>query len=336
MKLFNRGTDTPKPAQAAAPPAGPAAALATPAQPQAPAPAPAGAPAPAPAPPAAPPAPDLTAILDANVKDMSEKIAKLASTVESSTTEKGALEQKLELMEERMRKLSSLTEMISAQYSPFVGDAPRERDALPAPEVGLAAPPPPPGIAMMPAAAPAMPTPLPPTPISFAPAPAPALAAEPLATLVAPEPAPAPEFAPAPAASAPAPAPEPAWSAPEPSPVPVFAPAPSLAPVEENPDGVALWSVPPSFEASLLMLGWADMLTKHAGSRESLVSLVNYYHNIGWLGDPARDQLLAYADGISAPAPTSLAGDWRAAVETHEKSLLFVEKLRALAARRNG
>src|SRR5581483_1876776 len=82
MKLFNRGND-PKAAPPAAPaaPAGPAAAMATPA--------PAAAPAPAPAAPAAPPVPELTAILDANVKDMSEKIAKLASTVESQTTEKG-------------------------------------------------------------------------------------------------------------------------------------------------------------------------------------------------------------------------------------------------------
>src|SRR5581483_2700077 len=115
MKLFNRGND-PKAAPPAAP-AGPAAAMATPATAAAPAPAPAAAPAPAPAAPAAPPVPELTAILDANVKDMSEKIAKLASTVESQTTEKGALEAKLEQMEERMRKLSSLTEMISAQYN---------------------------------------------------------------------------------------------------------------------------------------------------------------------------------------------------------------------------
>ena len=85
----------------------------------------------------------------------------------------------------------------------------------------------------------------------------------------------------------------------------------------------------------MLLLGWSDMLLKSAGSRESLLDLVNYYHNIGWIGDPARDQLLAYADGLTPPeaaAPT----DWRADVEVHEKSLLFVEKLRAVANRRAG
>ncbi|GEM_PF-3993623 len=315
MKLFNRGND-PKAAPPAAPaaPAGPAAAMATPATAAAPAPAPAAAPAPAPAAPAAPPVPELTAILDANVKDMSEKIAKLASTVESQTTEKGALEAKLEQMEERMRKLSSLTEMISAQYNPFVGDAPTEREALPTPEVGLAPPPAPPAMAMPAAAPPPLPAPMP-APVA-APLPelpvmleAPSMPATPIPV----EPA-APAYAPPPAM---------AWTEAAPEPVP------------ENPEGVALWSAPPTFEASLLMLSWADMLIKHSSSREGLVSLVNYYHNLGWIGDPARDQLLAYADGIAAPPPSSLGGDWRTPLETHEQSLLFVEKLRTLAARRN-
>lgn len=303
MKLFNRGNETPKPAATPAPgaplaQAGPAAAMAVPTP--APAPAPAAAPAPAPAPaPAAPPVPELTAILDANVKDMSEKIAKLASTVESQTTEKGALEAKLEQMEDRMRKLSSLTEMISAQYNPFVGDAPMEREALPTPEVGLAPPPAPP--AMMAAA--------------------PVLAPE-LPVMLEAAPPLVPPPAEVPIERAPARAPAMEW-------------IPSPEPVPENPEGVALWSAPPTFEASLLMLGWADMLMKHATSREGLVSLVNYYHNIGWIGDPARDQLLAYADGIQTPPPTALGGEWRTPVETHEKSLLYVEKLRTLAARRH-
>ncbi|HVM45361.1 MAG TPA: FlaD/FlaE family flagellar protein, partial [Candidatus Thermoplasmatota archaeon] len=62
--------------------------------------------------------------------------------------------------------------------------------------------------------------------------------------------------------------------------------------------------------------------------------LVNYYHNLGWIGDPARDQLLAYADGLLAPE--GAVEDWRTNVEVHEKSLLFVEKLRAVAYRHAG
>ena len=96
--------------------------------------------------------------------------------------------------------------------------------------------------------------------------------------------------------------------------------------------GVYLWSCPPGFESSMLLLGWADMLLKSAGSRESLLALVNYYHNIGWIGDPARDQILAYADGLSTPEASG-ERDWRADIEVHEKSLLFVEKLRAVGRR---
>lgn len=306
MKLFNRGNEAPKPAT----PTGPAAVMAVTAPaPAAPAPSPQ---APAPAAPAAPVMPELTAILDANVKDMSEKIAKLASTVESQTTEKGALEAKLEQMEERMRKLSSLTEMISAQYNPFVGDGPTAREALPTPEVGLA---PPPAAAM--------------APLAMAPPPPPA---ELPVLLDAPPAPPAPLAEPEPAPGMPE-----AWLTEPAAEAPEMAPAALVpAPAPENPDGTALWSVPATFEASMVMLSWADMLTKHAASRESLHSLVNYYHNIGWLGDPARDQLLAYADGIAAPPPVSLGGDWRTPMEIHERSLLFVEKLRAIAGRRNG
>ena len=276
-------------------PAGPAALAA---------PAPAASPVPAAAPPpepAAPPAPDLAVILDANVKEMSEKIARLASSLESTTQERGSFEAKLDQMEERMRKLSSLTEMISAQYNPFVGDAPAERDPLPHPEVGLAAPPEPPAAASPPA---------PSLSLSLEP-PAP----EPLATL--------PSFAAAPQPEAP---PEllegpPAWES---------------APMEEPPSqpGPLLARIAPGFESSIILLNWADALLKSAGSRQSFLDLANYYHQIGWIGDEPRSQLLSYADGIVLDAPLDEAPDWRANVEVHEKSLLFVEKLKAVAARR--
>ncbi|HET6405034.1 MAG TPA: FlaD/FlaE family flagellar protein, partial [Candidatus Thermoplasmatota archaeon] len=244
---------------------------------------------------------------DASVKEMSEKIARLASSLETVSEERASFEDKLARMEERMRKLSSLTEMISAQYNPFVGDAPSERDPMPHPEVGLAPPPPPPTAA-------------------------PPVEAPPALQL-------APEFPPLPAAEMP---PMPAFDAPHaadpfaaPEPAPHAQPAdPSAAPgPADERMGVYLWSVAPSFESSMLLLGWSDMLLKSAGSREALLDLVNYYHNIGWIGDPARDQLLAYADGLALPA-ASASTDWRADVDVHEKSLLFVEKLRATAARR--
>lgn len=318
MKIFNRGNDAAKPPS----PSGPAAAVATVApHPQAapPAPAPqAHAPAPAPAP-AAPAAPDITAILDANVKEMSEKISRLTSSLEGAQKDRQGFEAKIEQMEERMRKLSSLTEMISAQYNPFVGDAPAEREPLPAPEVGLAQPVamPPLPVAAPPAAAPA---PLEAPPFALSPSLASALSidAPPSpyedAPMMEPEPMPAP---PAPVAAPPAQA------------------APPQPPQPDTPNGVHLWAAAPSFESSMLMLGWADMLLKATGSREAVVSLASYYHNVGWIGDPARDQLLAYADGLAAPhAGAEGLGDWRAGADVHERSLLFVEKLKSAAGRR--
>lgn len=315
MKIFNRGTEPAKAAQPAQAPAPAAAQAKAPAAPPSPPPAQAA--------PAGPPTPDITAIIEANVKEMSEKIAKLANSVEGGSNNRTDLESKLERMEERMRKLSSLTEMISAQYNPFVGAAPSEREALPAPDVGLAAPaqvlslPPPPPPAPVEAEAPALDIPLEDSLASAAAA----LAAPPLEEMVSIEvqAAHAPEFEEEQVDFSPPPE------------------RPALALPDDARD-FRLWSARPSFESSMLMLNWADLLLRNAPNRESFDRLVDYYHNIGWLGQPARDQLLAYADGIKhAPAASDApAGDWRPSSEVHEKSLLFIEKLRAIQEGKRG
>jgi hypothetical protein len=213
-----------------------------------------------------------------------------------------------------------ITEMISAQYNPFVGDAPSEREAPPSPEIGLA----PPMLASLPPMAPPMAAPPIAAPPFASAAGALAMAPLELAPLDLP-PFEAPPFAPAEAA------PMPRLDASQPEGYGVRA-SPMAPAFDDESDGAQVWSIRPGFESSLLMLGWADMLLKNVPSRDSLVDLVNYYHNIGWIGDPARDQILAYADGISV-APASSQPDWRASVEIHEKSLLFVEKLKAIATR---
>jgi hypothetical protein len=329
MKIFNRGADASKAA-----PAGPAA-------PAAPAPAPAALPAP---PPAAPAGPDITTIIDANVKEMSEKIARLATTVEGGNSERAEFESKIQQMEERMRKLSALTEMISAQYNPFVGSAPAESEPMPLPEIGLAMPPSPVVAPMGPAAAAAAPPPVFDIPL---PAPEPAHAA-PAPAYDPPAPAHPPAYEPpAEAAPQPQPQPSPAWSelAPSyafddfdatPDEAPAPAPGEGPGPSAEDVRGVRLWAAKPGFASSMLLLNWADTLLKHAPSRASFAQLLEYYHNIGWIGDPARDQLLAYADGLAhAGAPDADVGEWRASVDVHERSLLYLEKLRAIAEGRN-
>ncbi len=193
-----------------------------------------------------------------------------------------------------MRKLSSLTEMISSQYNPFVGEAPPEREPLPsvdaglgavAPAVTLVAPPPPvepPGVNGTDAADPAATAPDPPV--------------DPFAPDVSATEADADEAAPTAIAAPPAP---------------------------------RLTDVPPGFESTLLMLSWADTLLKHAPTRDAVTDLVAYYHRIAWIGDAVRDQILAYVDGIAwSPGPAAPI-DWRVGADVHERSLLYIEKLRA-------
>ncbi|HWG91592.1 MAG TPA: flagella accessory protein C, partial [Candidatus Thermoplasmatota archaeon] len=84
---------------------------------------------------AAPPeAAEFAQALDNSVKEMSEKIQRLTSNLDNVHEERQAFEEKLSRMEERMRKLSSLTEMISNQYNPFIGDEPSDGGELDLPD----------------------------------------------------------------------------------------------------------------------------------------------------------------------------------------------------------
>lgn len=319
MKIFSRTAEKEKPAAAKGAPTSP--------QPTAPAgPAAAAGAAPPTPTPAQAPSPDISAIIDANVKEMSEKIARLATSIEGDKGDRADFEAKLEQMEERMRKLSALTEMISAQYNPFVGAAPSENEALPPPEFGLAAP-----------------------PLPYPAAPANASGGDPLASVASALVPPAPPLDAQPEDPFAATADDPTFAPPGaaafeegalPDASPAFAP-PASAPdaamaADDDASPARLWTVRPGFGSSMLMLSWADMLLKNAPDRNALLQLLDYYHNIAWIGPPARDQLLAYADGIRQNAGVApAADDWRAPLDVHEKSLLFVEKLRAITDGRN-
>ncbi|MFA5861932.1 MAG: FlaD/FlaE family flagellar protein [Candidatus Thermoplasmatota archaeon] len=306
MKIFSRGTESATPPVAATVTTAPAPKAATPTTNVASAPS-------APAQDLTLANPDLSAIIEANVKEMSEKIARLASTLDGDHSERAEFESKIEKMEERMRKLSSLTEMISAQYNPFVGAAPSERESMPTPDVGLAMPP----LAMSSSPAPAVAA----VPQLVTQPPPPLGLDDPFAT-VSPELDSALTDTPE---GAPAPPPEIQAIAPD-----VTDAAVNTSDERTEIDDVRLWSVRPSFGASMLMLNWADMLLKHAPSREGVQQMLEYYRNVGWLGEPARDQLLAYIDGIAHGPEGEPERDWRASIEVHEKSLLFIEKLRVL------
>lgn len=234
--------------------------------------------------------PDLSAVLDASVKEMADKIAQLTTSLEAANSERASFEDKVGRMEERMRKLSSLTEAISSQYNPFVGDAPSRESR------GMR--PPPPGTKSEPA------------PLAAAPA---AMEIPASIALQVPRDAPkAPErfLAPPPEAIA-----ETAIAPPSPA-----------APKEKR---VHLESIELSFQNSLLVLTWADTLLKSARSREGVAELLAYYRSIGWISEPVERELLSYVSGLSFPESTAPGpSDWRADVEIHERTLLFIEKLK--------
>lgn len=205
------------------------------------------------------------ALLERSIKESNDRLARLASALEAQHRDRAGLEQKFGQMEDRMRKLSSLTEMISAQYNPFVGEAPREEQPLPPPDAGFGA----------------------------------------VRSRAAAE-------------------------------VTLMPSAPREAPLLDAPDGPAeLERARPGYETSTLMLGWATMLVKHMQSRDAVVQVIAYYHSIGWLGEPACAQLMRYVDGIAATPRQPQKGepDWRADADLHERSLLYLEKLKEIAAK---
>lgn len=247
------------------------------------------------------PSADLANILDTSVKDISEKIARLAASVETVHKDRASFDDKLKLMEDRMRKLSSLTEVMSSQYNPFVGDEPHQEESRPRPGSPTAS------AAAVNIAPQGNPSPGPTTIEVKTPRPQHAPRALPVA---------APALHPIAAAATGGLSldedddDEPAWSPPK---------------RNEATDDARLTTVPHTFEASLLMMSWCDALLR-AASREGLDELLHYYQTIGWINDAVREHIENYANGIaSPPSPT---GDWRANIDLHQRSLLFVEKLR--------
>ncbi|HVL48446.1 MAG TPA: FlaD/FlaE family flagellar protein [Candidatus Thermoplasmatota archaeon] len=293
MKIFGRGAKEETEKTAPAPPQNAKAEAA---------------PAPEAAPAADPSQPDLAVMLDASVKDISEKIARLANSVETVHKERAGFDEKLKLMEDRMRKLSGLTEMMSSQYNPFVGDEPVAESAKESPKATATAIASGGGGGPGPMGAMASGKRIPVARDGGAGSAVAAPALHPLAAAAAKrhldledeedQDVLAARWTPRPAATS-------------------------------NQAPARLTRVARTFETSLLMMSWCDTLLK-AASREGLDELLHYYQTIGWINDAVREEIENYANGIAvSEAPVT---DWRANVDLHQRSLLYVEKLRIASA----
>jgi len=82
---------------------------------------------------------------------------------------------------------------------------------------------------------------------------------------------------------------------------------------------------------AVVLLNWVEFLMERVG-RNNLMDALDYYVDIGWIGDQVRDEMLAYARGIDyyVEKPT-----WRLLPEDHTKSLIFIERLRGHRIDRN-
>ncbi|MHB8587133.1 MAG: FlaD/FlaE family flagellar protein [Thermoplasmatota archaeon] len=295
--------------------------------------------------------------IERSVKEMNENMARLASSIESMKKERSDVTDKLAGVEDRMRKLSSLTELLSSPFNPFVGDQPAREGR--APRMGAAPPagaygPPSPGIGF------AMP---PIADITEAPL-AGANGIRELIPLSASHSAyeddeesegageamvNARMWSHASAQTASTSAPPPAAAQVDVSPTsPGLAETPgpgTASSTESAPVDSRLDRIGTNVESSILVLHWCNALLR-ASSREQLPHLLQYYEEIGWLGNEARAAVERVASGIYVDPhtnrglhhaterdddPDSDDLDWRATADLHEQSLLYIERLRMVS-----
>jgi len=76
-------------------------------------------------------------------------------------------------------------------------------------------------------------------------------------------------------------------------------------------------------ETSIVLLNWVEFLMEKVG-RNNLMDVLEYYTEIGWIGDDVSGKILAYASGIDYydEKPT-----WKLMPLDHTKSLMFIERL---------
>jgi len=76
-------------------------------------------------------------------------------------------------------------------------------------------------------------------------------------------------------------------------------------------------------ETSIVLLNWVEFLMEKVG-RNNLMDVLDYYTEIGWIGDSVSGKILAYASGIDYydEKPT-----WKLMPQDHTKSLMFIERL---------
>ncbi|MFB6073219.1 MAG: FlaD/FlaE family flagellar protein [Halobacterium sp.] len=93
-------------------------------------------------------------------------------------------------------------------------------------------------------------------------------------------------------------------------------------------DGPHLEEPPRGYLADVVCLEWLDYLLTEFGPKNTVRTL-NYYERIGWIGEPARDRLFDYLEGLtdSDYLYREEFGTTELTMDDHLKSLDYIEEL---------
>lgn len=107
-----------------------------------------------------------------------------------------------------------------------------------------------------------------------------------------------------------------------------------------------LWYIKKDYSTTVLVMRWIEFMFERV-KRDKVSLLLDYYKDIGWIGDDIKSQIMGYARGeiqdvlayeeedITAepfqaggvPIDYKKVNDWRLSAEDHLKSLLFIMKI---------
>lgn len=245
--------------------------------------------------------PDVAELIDSSMRQVADRMQAMSTSLDTFNQDRKSVETRLSAMDERMRKLSMLTEMISSRYNPFI----TPESANPVPVVAQAAPREAPepvnGGSPHPALTNGHSAPEPQRnsfpPVEENPLPAPA---RPRIALTNPQKPPAREALPLP--------PPPSWT--------------------REPDGVASVA---DLQRHLAQLALGEHLLR-VTTRGGALDLLAYYERLAWLGPKTRKELLVSMEGLPAPLEDGPKGERprRFPAEFHARSLALILRIRGL------
>ena len=96
---------------------------------------------------------------------------------------------------------------------------------------------------------------------------------------------------------------------------------------EERLERPYLKTMPGKYAAEITLFEWLEFLLERGGVKRSLQAL-DYYENVGWIGEEASEQLRDHVRGFAGPADEEEHTDLEMA--DHVLSLVFIARLASM------